>query len=327
MDEDTVFVDYKDFDGSRLKLGNVEQRRISYNGEKYMIAPIYYDYGTSEDHLTSNLYLQLPPCKLKGIRNFNDNIENNKFISTLFFNISDESTKCIETIKIIYEMCCDFVYKHRVQFGLYDFDAENPRSTFKSPIIYERDRLTGEIIQYKNPMMNIKVIPDGYEESQFLYQDINDIDPISGFPNLKPIKWSYLRNSDIKVIPLVKFESINVNCRATIRCVLTSAIILDYKDKNIRNYRQIPTANIIYNYHPNIANKITTIIPKIYKYHNDNISDSGTSMAISTNNAVSEKCQSNIYKCNSSLSDFLGKIPSNIDKYTSLDDFLGNCKK
>lgn len=330
MDDEELFVDYKDFDISKIKFENIEERTASHSSNKYKVIPIQYNYGPSEDlHLTSNLYLQLPPCKLKYIRKYNSEQQTDrKFVANLYFNISEESSNCIENINTIYKKCCNFLYKDRHEVGISYFNAEIPEPIFKNPIQYERNKLTADILQYKKPWMIIKVIPDGNEQSQFLYQDMNDIDLTTGLPNLKEIKWSCLMGSSLTVIPLIKFESINVNHKIVIRCVLTSAIVLDYTDKNIKKYRQMSTAANIYKYNPKIATKITSTISKVYKNYEDSVPDP---VAYSS---VSEQSQQyihpNVPQQSQQSSKFVNYMSSRMNTYpnepqlTTFDDFISN---
>ena len=337
MNEDEVFVSHSDFDISRFKLEQ-PKARTSKNNTKYHTMPIQYNYGTDDNPLYTDLYFQLPSCTLMGIKKYNTDIANHKFITILSFDLSDETTKCIKKIDLIHKTCCDFLHKNKTSVGFFDFDNERPGLQFGKPVCFVRDKLTGDIIKDKKPWMIVNVIrsEQEYEKSEFLYQDMDDIDPISGYPNLKSINLLYLMESIMKVIPLIKFESINVqNNRAVIRCVLVSAIVLDYKDKNIKKYRQISTSNKIYDSNPIIANKITALIPRIYKSYSDDISEYsnidnyvGEAPIVSSTNCKNDKDKY------SNLDYYLGKVPiisstnckNDKDRDPNLNDYLGKCK-
>lgn len=266
IDEYNLFVDFDDYDNLDFKMNSIEKRTNYNSSNSYHVIGLSYDYhvGIDRNIINDNLYLQLSECDFLGILKSVDHNDKNKYKykGTILFNLDDNNKRCINKIKSIYDKCCNFVLDSEVRLGLKYFDKEYIKngSIFRNPIKYMTNRCTGEIIENKKPYMMLKMPDYGINKTKFLYQDMNDIDSITGYPKLKPVEWNYIEKLRLKIIPLVKFESLNIqNGSVSLRCLLHSVIILNFHNPQT-NFRQSITSNRLYKNNQNQAKNVTNKI-------------------------------------------------------------------
>lgn len=226
MDEDDAFIEYIDFNKHQLVFLPEETKIIHDNNGKnlfdYTNVRLQYEYT---DEICTDLFMHLPVCKSTGILT-NANTSKSSIIIT--FNQTNNSKICIKKINDLYDLCYD-------KFS----DHEDISRTFKSPLQRKRQNVT----------MRLKV--DKF--SKFLYPDMTDIDPSTSCPILKLLSWDQLKPNDkLKIIPLVKFECINIDSKVHLQCILESAIIIDNKKDE---YRQTVAFNHFYKNNKDFINK------------------------------------------------------------------------
>ena len=276
---DNAFVDYPDFDASKLLGGSVEEKTIQGKTEKYKQIDLKYNYGTVEKPMITDCYFQFPPCKTSGLLIKTDKEQPNKppsYSMMIKFAVNDEEhKKCLAQIAALHKSCCNILHRNRVACGMFDFEADRPGQTFKSPVYFARDKLTGEIMQGRDPSMFAKLISYKGGRTLFSYPDNEDIDPKTGRPNLKSINWEALEQVDMSIIPLIKFEKIYIGSKASLQCKMVSAIVLSVVKSGSQS-RQLSTVERLLSNQPNLADTISSQVASLRMEVQDKIVDNST---------------------------------------------------
>lgn len=119
----------------------------------------------------------------------------------------------IRAISGIHKVAAMYFKQVSAQCGKPDFDANNAAATgFKLPIKIPRDA-NGAVIQGEDIEQYLKVV-DGFEGKTLF----------TG-PNLKPIPWAVLANSEITFAPLLHITGIYISGNASLQIKIKSAIV------------------------------------------------------------------------------------------------------
>jgi hypothetical protein len=261
---DNAYVDYTEFDPTKLSGGNVDEKTIQGKTEKYKQITLNYNYGTVEKPMVTDCYFQFAPCRTTGVLTKVDKEKGKTEYSIMnkFSVNNEEHMKCLAQFALVHKACCHILYKNRAPANMMDFEPDRPGQTFKNPIYYPTDKVTREIIQGRDPSMFFKLISYKGGRTLFSYPDITDIDPKTGHPNLKSLKWEELDQVDMTYIPLVKIEKIYIGVKASLQCKLVSAIVLNVVKMGSQT-RQLSTVERLLSNQPNLAEVISSQVASL----------------------------------------------------------------
>jgi len=237
----SLLVTYEEFSPDKLGASEPSKEQIKKEKETidYFEMKLHYNYGTVEDPVISDLFLELPELPATGIRVREDQTmgKNGSYTKKnhsmmIKFDMSDPKTKneiakALEKTEELHASACSFVYKNKGKVKMHDYNGQ-PGGLFKSPIYRPRDENTGEIIKGKNPNLWIKL--RNYKNNKTLFTDLNG----------KVVDWSLLTDVDIHFVPLLHFEKIYVGAKASLQVYLASAILTKIVPMNTET-RQMST--------------------------------------------------------------------------------------
>ena len=221
-------VTFDQFDFSKLngtepipqsfKKGN---ETISYNEIK-----LHYNYGTPEEPIISDLFLELPAITATGIRSKEEETTGKsgaykKQSHSMMFKMEltnpetrADMQKSLDKLDELHAKACQILAASKGKLKMYDFDPLRPGGVFKNPVSWPRDEVTGEKVKGKSPVLWPKL--RSFKNQKTLFTDLNG--------NI--VDWKLLVDVDVTLVPLLHFEKIYIGSKASLQVYLASAIIL-----------------------------------------------------------------------------------------------------
>ena len=228
---------YTEFKGAHLS--SIEPKEKSFDSQNgkvnYKEVPIQYNYGTVDHPIIDSCFIECPEvlsyggvqCERKTLPPKSEGDPpylQEKY--SMMFTFDLQNQECVDCLGKIDEMHRAAAYAfgaHKGKVGMYDFDPERPGSTFKNPLYYKRDQVTGERIKGRNPTLWVKL--NHWKNNKTLFTDLNE----------NPIDWSLLTDVEVKMIPLIHVEKIYVGGgKASLQLKLVSAVITDVAALNTK---------------------------------------------------------------------------------------------
>lgn len=163
----------------------------------------------------------------RGFKNEDGSDGNPSF--RLVFDTTPESQACLGLYEAIYSTCVKAVGKQKMKYRQKTFKEADPESIFRNPVFRKCDTTTGEILKNCLPSVFVKVIPT---MAKFVGLDG------------EPVEYKMLMNSWMRVIPLVKIESLYSGTRVSLQIKLMSCVIIEaqkgqnYQIKTIAKYNE-----------------------------------------------------------------------------------------
>jgi hypothetical protein len=193
---------------------------INYNEIK-----LHYNYGTDNEPIIDDLFLELPETTASGIMakeedamGQNGPYKKKSHSVMIKFDLSNQQNKpqyelALQKLDEVHAACCYLLGSCKGKVKMHDFDATRPGGMFKSPVYWPRDDNTGEKIKGKNPNLWVKL--RAWKNSKALFTDVNG----------KAVSWDLLTDVDITFVPLIHIEKIYIGSKASLQISLASAII------------------------------------------------------------------------------------------------------
>lgn len=307
---------YENFIGTHIQ--GVKPKEKSFdtdNGKvQYKEVPIQYNYGSDESPIIDSCFFELPPVTCKGgidtkketkpSRNPGDPpyVKESHAMMVIFDLQNQDDQVCLDKLDELHAGAARAFGKFKNDVGMFDFDPERPGSTFKNPVYYKRDQVTGERVK-SNPSLWVKL--NHWKNNKTLFTDLEG----------NPIDWSLLYDVELKLIPLVHVEKIYVGGgKASLQLKLVSAIIVDIAQINTRT-RQGATLTKYKEKYSNLASTVSSQLAQLRMEKQDVLdsgnfqpqnaslpNDAGQMHSIPTGNS---NVQGNVDQ----LNDFLGGAP------------------
>lgn len=308
-------VTYTDFNPQHLQGSEPESKTITAGTQKitYNDIKLCYNYGTEEDPIINDFYLELPECWATGIKYRDDKKEGaegpyvKRTASMMIkFDLSDPSVKkdlecCLETLDQVFSRACEVLGQHKVKVKMAKFDPKNPGDAFKDPVYWPISP-EGERIKGRNPNMWVSLKTQ--KTNKTLFTNLKDG---------KPVDWSLLENVDVKFLPLIHFEKIFVGTKTILKVHLASAILLNVVQTGTVT-RQLSTMDRLKEKYGNLGDEVEAQLAQLRMARQDQLTQNNE-CATDTNtetatHSVHKVSSSNSPTDTTSLNDFLGAAPS-----------------
>jgi len=221
---------YTNFKGDHLQSIDPKEKSFETKNGKvsYKEIPLQYNYGTQESPIIDTCFFEGPILKCYGGINTKREdkpalkegdppyVKESHSIMFTFDLLDEECVACLEKFEELHRSAAQQLGKFKGKVGLFDFNPEHPGSTFKNPIYWHRDTVTGERVKGKNPSLWVKL--NHYRNNKTLFTDLNET----------PIDWSLLTEVEMKLLPLIQVEKIYVGGgKASLQLKLVSAVVVD----------------------------------------------------------------------------------------------------
>jgi hypothetical protein len=315
---DNAIVDYTEFDATKLIGDPVEEKQIQGKTEKYKQLSLKYNYGTPEKPIITDCYYQFPPCKTSGVLTKNDKEQPNKAPSysmqVRFSSVDDQHKLNIAQITNLYNTSVQLLFQQKGVAGLPKFTVDSAYMIYRNPIYFPTDKMTGEIIQGRDPNMYLKLISYKGGRTLFSYPDKNDVDPKTGKPKIKNLSWEELDQVDMTFIPLVKFEKIYIGSKCSMQCKIVSAIVVSVVKMGSQT-RQLSTVEKLLASQPNFSDLISSQVASLRmenqdKFLGDEPAGQGQGQGQEQTSFVPNMYGQQSQPVQSSMDDFLGRAPT-----------------
>lgn len=202
MDSDS-FINYSEYETSRLTSGKIEQKAIPAVHQFYQQIPVFYNYGTEKNMVLDDFIIE--GCEMEGLE-IQTQVINNKTEHIMKFRLdvtNFEHLKFIETINKIYQDNEKFIERQKNNVK---------KEYFITPLIkHSRDPLTGKPIQHRYVSMFLKLVHRGLTQTIFTDREG------------KFLSWHTLKNTTL--IPKIHIKNIYVGHVISFRIELLSAVV------------------------------------------------------------------------------------------------------
>jgi len=221
---DEAYVTFEQFDINKLNGSSPKTDSfVDKTGQtiKWSDISLSYNYGTNEKPMVTDLYIELPLMKARGLKDNSKETENKNgekytkmaFSQMLTFDMSDDDQiRALKTFQDLHSRC-SHILAGTPWARENDFDPNRPGGQFKSKVYFPRDDVTKEIINGKNPTIWLDLKSGGYNRT--LYTDLNG----------NPIDWNLLKNVNLELVPMIHVEKIRLSAKNTYKMYLASAIV------------------------------------------------------------------------------------------------------
>lgn len=281
------------------------QGKISYND-----IPLNYNYGTEDNRIIEEFYLEGPVVECRGILTKEEAKSGTKgrpdyikVTNSMMFIFNLQDPDCVAFIKRnsdVHSGCCHILSANGGKVGLFDFDPTRPGGMFKNPMYFKRDTVTGQIVEGRNPSMFAQL--NNYNTNKTLFTD----------PMGNIIDWKILKDVELKLIPLFHYEKIYVasSGKSSMKVKLVSAIIVDLKRINSETKQGASSTLEKYlNANQGLGDMVTSQIAQLTMESQDALDQ----VPIPTNGTARLPSDSQMHNMSqqdaSSLNDFLGGAP------------------
>lgn len=221
-------VTFEDFSKENLKGSEPAAQQIKKPTEtiNYNEIKLSYNYGTPNEPIVQDLYLELPKVTATGIKRKEEPATGKNGAYTkvsesmmLIFDLANPETrndclKALDKLDEVHQAACNILGSCKAKLKMYDFDPTRTGGMFKNPIYWHRDEGTGEKVKGKNPNLWIKLRNSSYNRT--LFTDLTG----------KAVDWKLLNNVNIEMVPLLHIEKVYIGAKASLQMFLNSAIIL-----------------------------------------------------------------------------------------------------
>lgn len=274
---ESQIVSFNEFNESHLIFNTPVEKPIPNTpNQKYKEIQIEYNYGTAEKPYRGPLFIEFPEVvSSTGIVTSDLNGKKKRSLQVLLPQNSEECQKVVEVMSQIHKACANALHANKGFLGIPHFNKDLPEaSNFKNPVYFPRDKLSGELIQGKNPNMYLTLTEKGNNKSIFC--DLKE--------NIVP--WAILENVQMKHIPLVHVDKIYIggNTRSLqykhISSVLTHVVS---KGKVIK---QKSTIDQLKQRNPELANAIDDQIKSLKDGFTEEVASEGDETVESTEEIV-----------------------------------------
>lgn len=272
----TTFVTYDQFNPRNLGGSEPQPQAIKKPNEtiNYNEIKLHYNYGTAEDPVVSDLFLELPPVQATGIRLKEEDAVGKKgayqkqnYSMMITFDLADnnarnENQKALEALDALHSTCCHILGSCKGKVKMHDFDPTRPGGMFKHPVYFPRDEVTGEKLKGRSP--NIWTKLHTYKNNRTLFTDLDGL----------PVEWELLKDVDITFVPLLHFEKIYIGSKASLQVYLASAIVLKITKVGTET-RQTPTlAKMKQKYGEKLVDSVSAQIAELRMERQDQLANS-----------------------------------------------------
>lgn len=265
---------YENFIGRHVQASKPKDKTFEGEGGggKYKELPLLYNHGTEQAPVIDSCLMELPIVECKGgivsksekkkARKEGDPPYIKESHSLMFtFDMQDNDIKaCLLKMDELHSGCAHAFAKFKNDLGQFKFDPENPGQSFKPPVFYKMDVVSGEKTG-QNPTMWVKL--NHWKNNKTLFTDLNG----------NSIDWSLLYDVDLKMIPLVHVDHIYVGSNSTtIQMKLVSAVITDIVSMNTRT-KQGSTLNRLKQKYAGLADTVASQLATLRMEKQDSLDD------------------------------------------------------
>lgn len=221
---DEAYVTFDQFDINKLNGSSPKTDSfVDKTGQtiKWSDISLSYNYGTDDKPLVTDLYIELPLMKARGLKDNSKESETKNgdkytkmaYSQMLTFDLTNpEHNQTIKTFEQLHSKCAHILSK-TPWARENDFDPTRPGGQFKSKIYFPRDEVTREVIKGKSPTLWLDLKCGGFNKT--LFTDLNG----------NPIDWALLKNVNLELVPMIHVEKIRISAKNTYKMYLVSAIV------------------------------------------------------------------------------------------------------
>lgn len=247
------YVNYKNYEHSRLKCKPVVQKSISGSRQYYNIIPLLYNYG---DNKFDNVMIE--GCEMEvydGIRSHKiyNAKEREKYDIHARFDLSNPNhNQFLDMMKKFHDGCAVYLDWVKDIVKMHKFRKSDAEVTgFKYPVYTPRDWITGEILVGRDPSIFLKLVCNGFEQTLFTDE--------SG----KVLPWHQLENVEMRFIPMIHVEGISiVSGYASLRIAVASAVVTGLQPRNSIT-KQIATLSELKQRRPELSDMVKYQLAKL----------------------------------------------------------------
>ena len=280
---------------------DTQNGKISYN-ELFLS----YNYGSPEQPIRNSFYMEGPVVSSYGIVTKEEpaNGPNGPYtkvshsIMTTFDLQNAECKACLSKIEKIHSAASYILAKYGSEIGYSDneYDPSKPGKIFKNPVFYKREG--GKIIEGRNPTMWSKL--NHYRTNKTLFTDLNGTH----------IEWDFLKDVDLKFVPLWHFEKIYIGTKTSIQIKLISGVVISIVPINSKS-KQTGSSTIqrLKDKYKGLSSQVESQIAQIRMDRQDLIVDNNNTFPTGSIHHIPTGDEN-------SLKDFLGGAPLNVEPST-----------
>lgn len=283
----------------------IQEKKVPNTEQKYREIPLLYNYGTAENPVVDQFFLQGPElityggiqekCSLSG----GDKMEYSIPIS---LPQTEESLAFQEALNQVWLGCVGILDEMRVPLKLTGFKADNlvmAKLVLRHPIFQPVDE-KGDVIQGRNSTLYTKLFRNAKEKTLFVQakQLLDEKgEPVldeegKPKPTYEEVPWDILKNVDMSIIPLFHVKSIYCASKIALQIRLHSAVIMSPPTPKGSTSRQTDIINSLVTGNLDKVNQINQQIERLAKERAgllkgaaQEVSKSGSSSAVPVGNA------------------------------------------
>jgi len=271
--------DYRYTNLDATKIDSCEPKKKSFGGGKieYSDVPLQYNYGTVTQPLIGQFFVELPEVLCYGgiksdtetkppLKEGDPPYVKERHAMMFSFDLkSEENINCLNKLDEVWMGCSRALGKQKAKVGLFDYDPERPGSSFKNPVYYKRDQVSGERVKGIAPSLWVKL--NAYRTNKTLFTDVEG----------EPIDWSLLADVEVKLVPLIMYSHIYVGTKITLQIKLISAIVTDIAEINTKT-RQTRTLDRL-KQNASLANNVASQLAQLRMNRQDSINSNNSNAA------------------------------------------------
>lgn len=167
---------------------------------------------------------------------------------------NEEHQQCLAVMDELHAKLSEIIYEVRGPLKKFDFNAKNPGSSFKKLVYYQRDEMTGDIIQGRAPSMFLKLFSwgTGVTANSSLFVDMEN----------KPIDRKLLSGVELKFIPLLQIRRVRSAAAFSVNMEIKSAIVTSVKARNTES-SQLYTLKSLQMQKPELKNIVSSQVARL----------------------------------------------------------------
>lgn len=268
MSDTPKYTEYEQFDSTRMNGTSPVTKQITGKQETYKTLALNYNYGTPEQPIIDGCFMEGPPIKSTGIlikenepktgKDGQQYIKKDYSIKITFDLQNTEQRLFLSKIDQAYRGAAKVLGKYKGAAQLHHFDPNAPDAVMKNPIYYNRDSLTGEIVEGSNPSLYIKL--NNQLKTKSLFAD----------PSGTVISWDVLKDVEMTIVPCIHFESVYIGNKPSLQVKLASAILFNVVKVNSQP-RQMATVKKLQEKYSGLADKVSSQLAQLTMDNQDHL--------------------------------------------------------
>lgn len=293
------------------------------SGGKYKEINLQYNYGDAtkpESARVSDFLMEWPELySSSGLVEKPGLSGKNEF--TLMSNLpaAGDTGVVAQKMKDVHAGCAAILNQFKGAVGLPLFNATMAEATgFKCPISYMRDKVSGELLQGRDPSVFLKCFKRGPVKTLF-HRPIIKVDPKTREPIIDPttgkpaidyqeIDWNIVKGAEMRYIPLIHIKKIYIGGgKASLQMEVVSAIVT-YLVARGSNSKQTATLKNLVEKDPKLLDNLEEQIAKLMALRQDLLNQNGVGGAPQTRQAVATQAPAaadGAQTTNANMQDFL----------------------